>query len=321
MAVYRHQMQGKAKVGLDIVGQQGGIHLQKYRAQNKAVPFATAIGVSPEVLVAAIIKAPYGQDELGIAGTLAGEPIPLVKCETVDLEVPATAEIVFEGEIPPDTSLWEEEGPFGEFPGHFSTLKTIQRPTGYLKAVTYRDNPIEQGCSPGKPPTELSNIEEKAQSVGVWQALLRAGIPGIKDVYSTEMGCGFTVIVSMDKQYYLGNARQVIYCIFHAVYLSKWVIVVDDDIDIYDSRQVEWALAVRVQPHRDIIISDNRCRSAALDPSIHPDCKKIPLVAQTSKIGIDATTGYKGYEFPPVVSSAEEQKKQVARRWKEYGFK
>ena len=91
---------GKNKLGM-LATQQCGINLQKYRARNKPMPIATAIGVPPAVLASAIVRAPYGQDELGIAGAVAGEPIPLVKCETIDLEVPAYSEIVLEGEIPP----------------------------------------------------------------------------------------------------------------------------------------------------------------------------------------------------------------------------
>ncbi len=275
----------------------------------------------PAVLAAACIKYPYGEDELGIAGAIAGAPIPLVKCETVDLEVPANAEIVLEGEIPPDDSLWELEGPFGEFTGHFSRLESMKRPTVYLRAVTYRDNPIYQGCSPGVPPNEEITYREIRHTVDAWHKLLRAGVPGIKEVYATEMACaGFTLIVSMEQQYYPGNARQVIDTVFGTFHIAKWVIVVDDDIDIYDRGQVEWALAVRVQPHRDIIITDNRCKGIELDPSIHPEVREYPR-PQTSKIGIDATTKYKGHESPPVVRSAEEQKKLVKRRWKEYGFK
>lgn len=321
MAVYRHQVEGKNKVGLDIVGQHGGIHLQKYLARKKPLPFATAIGVSPECVLAGATKAPAGQDELGIAGAIAGQPVPLVKCKTSDLEVPANAEIVLEGEILPDETTWEMEGPFGEFPGFFGTLNKIKRPTGFLKAVTYRNNPIENGCAAGIPPNEMSTLDEIGQTIGNWQTLLKSGIPGIKDVYVTEMGCGFRIIISMDRQYYLGNARQVIFCAFHALYLPKWIIVVDDDIDIYDEKQVDWAMSVRVQPHRDIIITDDRVRSVALDPSIHPDSKKTPLVAQTSKIGIDATTKYKGFEFPPLVKPTDEEMKYIESRWKEYGFK
>lgn len=320
VAVYREQMLGRAKIGVQPT-QQGGIHLQKYRAMNKAMPVATAIGVPPAVLAAATTAAPYGMDELEIAGAIAGEPIPLVKCETIDLEVPATSEIVLEGEVPPDDSLWELEGPFGEYTGHFCTLEPMKKPTVYLSAVTYRDNPIYQGCSPGVPPNEETTYREIGLTVGSWYKLLKAGVPGIKEVYATEMGtAGYVLVVSMDRQYYLGNARQVIHTVFGTVHMAKWVIVVDEDIDIYDRGQVEWALAVRVQPHRDIIVTDDRHTGGILDPSIHHDLRKYPHV-QSSKIGIDATTKYKGYEFAPVVRSAEEQKRLVERRWKEYGFR
>ena len=134
------------------------------------------------------------------------------------------------------------------------------------------------------------------------------------------MGCAqFTVVVSLERQYYLGNARQVIDTVIGTVHTVKWVIVVDNDIDIYDRGQVEWALAVRVQPHRDIIVTDDRRTGVVLDPSINPEVRRYPN-CQASKIGIDATTKYKGHEFPPVVRTAEEQKKLVERRWKEYGF-
>jgi len=322
MGVYRQQIVGKNKLGM-LATQQCGINLQKYRAMNKPMPIATAIGVPPAVLAAAIVRAPYGEDELGIAGAITGEPIPLVKCETVDLEVPANAEIVLEGEIPPDPNLWVEEGPFGEFTGYCSSVKSEIKPVVNLSAVTYRDNPIFQGCSPGVPPNEETTYREIGSTVGAWSTLLKAGVPGIKEVYLTEMGCAeFMLIVSMDRQYYLGNAREVIEAVFALVgKTTKWVIVVDDDIDIFDSGQVEWAMAVRVQPHRDIIITDDRHSGNPLDPSIHPDLRRHPLQARTSRIGIDATTENKDYEFPPVVKSTEEEEKLVEKRWKEYGFK
>lgn len=320
MGIYRQLMLDKDKLGM-IGAQHAGIHLQKYQAMKKPMPIATAIGVSPEVLAAAATKTVFGEDELGIAGAIAGGPIPLVKCETIDLEVPASAEIVFEGEIPPDMSLWKDEGPFGEFTGYISAAKPSIKPTVYLTAITYRDNPICQGTSPGIPPNEDTTLREIGHTIGAWHTLLKAGVPGVKEVYEPEMGCaGFMVLVSMDRQYYMGNPREIIEAVFATQHDAKWVIVVNDDIDIYDKGQVEWALATRVQPHRDIIITDNRHSSISLDPSIPPEMRRYPQ-AQTSKIGIDATLKYKGFEFPPIVISAEAQEKQIERRWKEYGFK
>ena len=179
VAVYREQHLGKNKTGIN-PAQDAGIHLRKYRAMNKPMPVATCIGVPPSVLCAALTKARFGQDEMGIAGAIAGEPIPLVKCKTIDLEVPADSEIVLEGEIPLDTNKWELEGPFGEFTGHFHTLEKHQRPTVYLSAVTYRNNPIYQGCSPGIPPNEETTCREIGNTAGVWNKLMRSGIPGIR---------------------------------------------------------------------------------------------------------------------------------------------
>ncbi len=321
MGVYRQQIVGKNKLGM-LATQQCGINLQKYRARNKPMPIATAIGAPPSVLAAAIVRAPYGDDELGIAGGLIGEPIPLVKCESIDLEVPAHAEIILEGEIPPDTSLWVDEGPFGEFSGYCSTIESEIKPVVQLSAVTYRDTPIFQGCSPGIPPNEETTYREIGSTVGAWRNILKAGVPGIKEVYATEMGCAeFIIVVSMDQQFYLGNAREAIEAVFATVgKTTKWVIVVDDDIDIFDRGQVEWALSVRVQPHRDIIITDDRHSGNPLDPSIHPGLRSHPLLVRGSRIGIDATTKNKGYEFPPLVKSTEEEEKLVELRWKEYGF-
>ncbi len=320
IGIYRQMMLDKDKLGT-MGTQHAGIHLQKYMAMKKPMPIATAIGVPPEVLAAAAVKTAFGEDEMGIAGAIAGKPIPMVKCETIDLEVPATAEIVLEGEIPPDMSLWKEEGPFGEFTGYVSSAKPSIKPTIYLSAISYRNEPICQGTSPGVPPNEDTTLREVGHTVGTWHKLLRTGVPGIKEVYEPEMSCSaFMTIVSMDRQYYMGNAREVIDAVFATHFDSKWVVVVDDDIDIYDRRQVEWALATRVQPHRDIIITDNRHAGVSLDPSNPPEMRRYPL-AQSSRIGIDATLKYKGFEFPPVVRSSEEQKRLVESRWSEYGFK
>ncbi len=320
VSLIRQQMISKNKVTFN-PAHQSGIHLRKYMSMNKPMPFAAAIGVQPEVVAASVVNAPYGMDEYGIAGTLAGEPVKLVKCETVDLEVPSTAEIVLEGEISPDRNDWELEGPSGEFAGYFSTLEKELKPAGYLSAITYRDNPIFQGCKPGIPPSEDIRLKEIGQTTGSWYTLLKSGIPNIKKVYASDTGCGsFTIIISMDKQSYFGNVRDVIYGTFTLVPASKWVIVVDDDIDVYDPKQVLWALAVRVQPHRDVIVTDNNFAGVPLDQSIAPELRMIHNV-HTSKIGIDATTQYKGFDYGTMVIDSEEVQQSIARRWKEYGFK
>ena len=168
---------------------------------------------------------------------------------------------------------------------------------------------------------EETTLREIGGGTSAWQVLLKTGIPGIKEGNVTEMGCaGVTVIVSMDRHYCLGNVGQIIYHIMANFFMSKWVIVVEDDIDIFNTGEANWALATRVQFHRDISITDSRFVGVALAPSIAPELSRIPRT-QTSEIGIDATKFCKGHDFPPLVPNSEERLKLMTRRWLEYGFK
>lgn len=313
VGIYRQQIMGKNETGL-LATQQAGVMLQKYRARGQSMPIATAIGVAPELLAASVFYGRYGEDELGIAGALRGEPVPLVKCKTVDLEVPASAEVVLEGFIDLDTSRWKEEGPFGEFPGYYGGVK-MPRPNIRLTAVTHRDNPVFQGTLEGAPPNESSTLRTVGHSVGAWRKLLAMAIPGVKEVHFTEMGCAqFMAIVSMERQYYAGNARQVIEGLWATNINAKWAIVVDADIDIFDQRQVEWALSTRVQPHRDVVITADRESGIQLDPSIDPGQRAYPGT-RSSRIGIDATTQFKGFDFGPKARTSDELMAAVEKKW------
>ena len=158
------------------------------------MPVATAIGVAPEVLAASVCHAPYGQDELGIAGGFRGDPLPVVKCKTLDLEVPATAEIVLEGFVASDPSQWQEEGPFGEFPGYYGGVK-MRRPTIRLSAVTHRENPIFQGTLEGAPPNESSTIRTIGHTLGAWRKLREEGKKEgvIEAVYKISVNDGHAI--------------------------------------------------------------------------------------------------------------------------------
>ena len=319
MGIYRQQVQGRNVTGL-LATQSIGRILNKYAARGQSMPVATAIGVEPAILAAACIRAPLGVDELAIAGALRGEPVELVRCKSIDLEVPAFSEIILEGEVPPDPTQWKMEGPFGEFTGYYGGPVSV-KPTITLKSVTFRDNPIFQGTPPGRPPSEDNTLRTVGHTVGAWLKVSQAKIPGFKELLLTPGACAnFVAVISLEKQYYLGNARQAIYA-FWALEenAGKWTIVVDDDIDIFDPGQVEWALATRVQPHRDIIISSDREPGIGLDPSIAPLDREYPNV-RACRIGIDATKGFKGFEFPPEIRSRVEDLKRVEKRWKEYGI-
>jgi 4-hydroxy-3-polyprenylbenzoate decarboxylase len=320
VAVVREMVEGRNKVGVNCE-QHNGVHLRKYRDRGEPMPFATAIGVPPAVLVAAIAKSPYGVDEYGVAGGIAGEPIPLVNCKTVDLEVPADAEIVLEGHIDPDTSTWELEGPFGEFTGHFSSQVATKKPTGVLTAITYRNSPIMQGTSPGVGPNEMSLVGTMVFAPAWKASLLAAGIPGVKDLNVMEMGCaGFICVVSLSKSYYAGNAQQVMSFLQCLGHFPKITICVDEDIDVFDTDMVLWALASRVQPHRDVDITLPNYFGCSLDPSIPDRLKPMPTPVG-SRMMIDATKSFKeDVVFSPLVVDDETTKRFIASRWREYGF-
>lgn len=316
MGIYREQIHDRDKMGL-LASQHMGTLLQKYRLRKEPMPVATAIGVDPSVLLASCFQCSLGENEAESAGALLGEPLKMVKCKTIDVEVPATAEIVLEGSVPPDDNLWMDEGPFGEFTGYYGGDR-MRRPVVYLSAITHRNNPIYQGTFEGAPPNESATIRTIGHTIGLWDKLLKAGVPGIKDVY--ERGCAaFIAIVSLERQYYGGHARQVIDAIFSVAGGVKWAIVVDGDIDVYNWDQVEWALSTRVQPHRDIIVTDAWERGLHLDPSIEPERRPYPR-CQSSRIGIDATTKFKGFEWPPAVGPTQQMEEEVKQRWAEYGF-
>lgn len=315
--IYREQILDKRNIGI-LATQQVGLCLARYRSLGKPMPVATAIGVDPALLAASCLRLAYGQDELAVAGAIRGKAVELVKCQSLDLEVPAHAEIILEGEIPVDEKEWKEEGPFGEFTGYYGGIR-MKRPVIQLKAVTYRDDPILQGTLEGAPPCESTVLRTIGYSAGVLNKVSRLGFPGLKKLWMTEMGCAsFVVIASLERQYTASDVRQLIHGLW-AASGAKWAIVVNDDIDIFDRGQVEWALATRVQPHRDIIITSDKEYAVDLDPSLEPERRPYPLT-QGSRIGIDATINFKGYDFPPLARPDLEEMETVEARWKEYGF-
>lgn len=314
--IYREQILGPNRIALNAT-QQVGTLWQKWRRAGRPMPVATAIGVDPATMIGSLVQAKLGDDEFAIAGALRGKPLGLVRCVSQDIEVPANAEIVLEGEISPDGEL-VQEGPFGEFTGYYG-LETMS-PVINLTAITYRDAPILQGTLEGAPPSESTSLRTLTHSAGAWAKLDRMGIPGLKDVYITDMGCAnFMVIASMQRQFYFGHARQIIAAIWANIHIAKWVIVVNDDINIYDRRQVEWALATRVAPYRDIWVTPQNQPGTNLDPAIAPDDRHYPTI-RGSRVGIDATEDYKGYEFPPQTRLSPEEIARVDARWHEYGL-
>jgi 4-hydroxy-3-polyprenylbenzoate decarboxylase len=312
--IYREMILDRDKHGV-LVGRDASIVLQKYQARGEPMPIATAFGVDPATLTAAASPSAHGEDEMALAGGLRGEPVPVVRAKTVDILVPATAEVIFEGYLTPDQDQWLDEGPFGEYTGYYAGERR-RRPTVQLSAVTLRDQALMQGTLEGRAPNESDVMQEVVRSMTLKDHLLKLGIPGIKDCWRGARG--FICIVSLERQYYAGHARQVIDAVL-ATQLYKWTIVVDGDVDVFNWDEVTWAVGTNAQPHRDIVITGPDRRGATLDPSIAPELRPRPAT-QSSRIGIDATTQYKGYEWSTQVKPDEATLQRVIEQWDAYGL-
>jgi UbiD family decarboxylase len=315
IGIYREQITGPNKLAL-CATQQTGIIFRKYQRLGQPMPVVTAVGVDPCTLAASVLPLPLDDDEFAAAGGFLGEPLELVRCVTQDLEAPANAEFVFEGEIHPDAPLIDE-GPFGEYAGYYGD--PTKQPEVTITAITHRNDPVFVGTLEGAPPTESRMLQVACNSAMLARRFQTMKTPGVKDVYLTDMGCAsYFTIVSLSAHHHQGYTRQVMEQAWAYDSESKWIIVVDDDIDIYDRGQVEWALATRVQPHRDIWITPNNQPAFALDPSIAPENRGGLGGVRGSRIGIDATTKFKGFEFGRLERATNIE--PVLERWDELGI-
>jgi UbiD family decarboxylase len=315
--IYRLMQLGPNRIGFNAT-QQSGIPLRKHEAMNKPMPVAVAIGLNPATLAGICVRLPYGQDEFDVVGGIMGQPLKLVRCQTVALEVPADAEIVIEGEVSPSRGAWIDEGPFGEFTGYYGQER--KAPFINVNAITYRKDAIVQATLEGRPPSESTTLRTIGHTVGLKRFLLSTGIPGIKDVFLSDEGCAnFIAVVSLDKQFYSGQAQQVIHAVWSSGMPGKFTVVTDGDVDVYNLNNVMWSVSTRVQPHRDVIITGASLPTPDLDPSMPPELRRYPF-AETSKMGIDATTKFKGFDYPDIISDESETIAMVDKRWEKYGI-
>lgn len=284
-SIYRMQVKGPNRLGL--MAQQLLRQLSRSEAKGRGLPVAIAIGTDPVLPFATQWQAPYGTDEMELAGALRGEAVEVVKAETVDLEVPSTAEIVIEGTILPNVR--EEEGPFGEVSGYYTPV--YPKPVIEVSAITHRKNPIYQAALTGMPMTENHVLKQlPMEATYTWE--LKRQHPGVTAVHFPAAGTvGFIVVIAI-KQTQEFEARNVIATMLGSR-RNKIIIVVDDDVDITDMEKVLWAVATRSQPDEDIIIFP-RLVGSAMDPSV----RKLKL---SSGLGIDATKPF-GQPFPEMVT-------------------
>jgi UbiD family decarboxylase len=310
VGIYRNQIHDRNTLGI-LVEPYGHLRHQWSKRPNEPFPVAIVLGADPVIPMAAVAPVPYGRDELAVAGALRGKPIEVVRCITVPLEVPAAAEIVIEGEILLDEL--REEGPFGEFTGYYGGHRAA-RPIIRVKAITHRDRPILHAVYEGTPPSGSAIIVAVPREA---ELLRQVSLPGVKRAHMTRGGGGaLHAVLSVDKPYEgFGKYAGVAVLGTTAGRGIKQVIVVDDDIDPADPVQVEWAIATRVQPHRDIEIF-SELPGIILDPSLPRGGQRPPL---TSKMIIDATR-YDAKDFAPVCLPSTDVMTRVEREWARYGI-
>ena len=259
-----------------------GKNLAKCQRMGITPRAALVIGVDPILAYACQVQATDTTNDWEVAGGLRGAPVELARCKTCDLEVPATSEVVIEFEVDMNNNVME--GPLGEYTGYYTppSLKPVAR----ITAITHRRNAIFQGLLTGKPVTENHILKQIPFEASFLKALQRQ-FPTIEAVsVRASAGVSFYVVIAM-QQRFAGEARQVILAAMSSNIRPKWTIVVDPDIDVHNSADVEWAMAFRVQPQQDVIVID-RIPSGPSDPSID-DPAKPRLMRTASAIGVDAT--------------------------------
>jgi len=274
--------------------QQLGTYHQDLERRGQSLPMAVTIGNDPHTTMGSQVKGSIYLDEFSVAGGWLGEPVELGKCETSDVLVPATSEIVLEGELMADERRME--GPFGEYPGFYSPPK--ERPVFRLKAITHRRNPIYLAGLTGKPTTD-NHVMKQIPHEALLFNRIRQICPTVRDVHVTDAGGGYHVVVSI-KPMFATQARDVMLAAFTTERIRpKLVIVVDNDIDVRNPEDVEWAMAFRFQADRDTVILP-RMVGQHLDPST-------PAPATGAVMGIDATVPF-GEDYGDIteVPGAEE---------------
>lgn len=281
IGIYRHMLQGKNQIGIHLAETgHGRLIFDKYMDRGEPEPVAITIGHHPLVYMGALSFVPYGVDEYTIMGGYMQEPLRLVKCKTVDLEVPADAEIVLEGMIyPGDTAM---DGPFGEYTTVYGKVR--ENPFIRITAITMRKNPIYLDVFSGHIDHQLLGGTPRLSTI---YRTVRAACPTVKDVYMPPSGCcRFTCYISIKKRHE-GEAKNAIAAAIGADPFIKLCVVVDDDVDIFNDSAVLLALSTRLRPQGNVFVIPN-AKTNALDPT----CTNELLV---TKIGIDATKPLEGW--------------------------
>jgi UbiD family decarboxylase len=336
VGIYRGMVGGKNLIPILMWrAQHIGHHVTAWQQKgHKEMPIAVAIGWEDSLGFVAGSPVPKGLCEYDVIGAVRGAPVDLVQCETVDLQVPATAEIVIEGYLGLDPESYVMEGPFAEVTGYIAGDRS-PKPAIRVTCITHRNKPIFRGTIEGSMPgcfSENGTCSSIMRAATAWNVLDRAGVPGITDVWCPPVQAGVNIVVQI-KQSYRGQAKQVANALWgssagHVRY--KHVTVVDDDIDIHDYAAVDWAIAYRVNAGEDDIVIMPATFGLGLDPSTRKRDRNTSLygTGKWNRVLIDATMNldydpdpdFGGARFPPMVWPTPEDMAAVKARWSELGL-
>ncbi len=336
VGVYRGMIGQKHTTPMMLIkgGQHWGQHFLKYGGKGKEMPVACVIGWDPIMPFLGGSPLPPDVCEWDVMGAYRGGPAKLVKCETVDLEVPADAEIVVEGFISNDESTWESEGPFGEFTGYVSDIPE-RRPTMRITCITHRNKPIFMGTLEGTLPgsaSENSVMSSVQRAAIAWNILKNAGIPGITDVFIHPITNGTNICVQI-KKHYQGQPKQIACALWGssaAQYRYKNVFVVEEDIDVSSYAQIDWAFAYRMNALEGGITTLPGTFGSPIDPSTPLYDRNVERLGSGlwNRVLFDCTRNWKfepqaqwdNERFPPTVAHAPSDQARITERWKEYGL-
>jgi 4-hydroxy-3-polyprenylbenzoate decarboxylase len=310
--MYRMQVFGARTTGMHWhMHKDGAAHFRKAEALGARLPVAVAIGSDPAVMYSSSAPLPPNVDEMLLAGFLRKSPVEMVKCETVDIEVPANAEIVLEGYCEPGER--RKEGPFGDHTGYYSLVDEF--PVFHITCITMRRDAIYPATIVGKPPMEDCYMGKATERI--FLPLIKKSVPEIVDMNLPLEGVFHNMaVVSIDK-HFPGHARKVMYALWGMgqMAFTKMIVVVDKWVDVQDLSEVVWRIGNNVDPTRDVVILEG-----PLDVLEH--ASTIP--AYGGKLGVDATKKLpsEGFtrDWPPDIVMSPEIKHLVDGRWKEYGF-
>ncbi|MDA0687639.1 MAG: 4-hydroxy-3-polyprenylbenzoate decarboxylase [Proteobacteria bacterium] len=315
LGIYRMQLLGRNKLIMRWLSHRGGaLDFREWKIKHPGEPFpiSIAIGADPATILATVTPVPDTLSEYAFAGLLRNAKTEVVKSLSNDLQVPASAEFVLEGHIDPQEMA--DEGPFGDHTGYYNNVERF--PVFTVTHLTHRRDPIYHSTYTGRPPDEPAMLGVALNEVFV--PLLQKQFPEIVDFYLPPEGCSYRMaLVSMKKQY-AGHAKRVmmgIWSFLRQFMYTKFVVVVDDDVDIRKWEDVIWAITTRMDPTRDTVLIDNT-------PIDYLDFAS-PVAGLGSKMGLDATNKWPeetSREWGATITMSDEVKQRIDALWDDLGI-